>query len=388
MGEGQETFEKLKELMPEGWEEKAKELEALRRARGITNAGELLLLNLVYLTEGKSFGGTAALLRAGGRLHLNKNAVYKRIRGSKKWLEWLCKNIYRRGGVLSEKPAWLAGKRVVIVDGTEEPVYGSKESNYRLHYCIDMFTLAMKEMKLTDTKRGEKLSNFETVGKEDVVVADRGYCSRQGIEYLRERGSGFVVRMRSNAFKLYNKSHKEIKLEGFFRKLSGGESGSVTVFYRVGGEYKPLRICAVRKSREAQMRGLEQIKKSNNKKMRGKVSSLQELYNRYIVVATSFGDETRAQGVLELYRMRWQIELTFKRLKTLFNYNEIPSKLDDSACSWFYGKLLLAAVCEAFVNKGRFSPCEAACQRMEPLEGTERNAFAGRVYGIKRNQFF
>jgi IS4 transposase len=106
------------------------------------------------------------------------------------------------------------------------------------------------------------------------------------------------------------------------------------------------------------VKGLEQLKKSNNKKMRGKVSALQELYNRSIVVATSFEDEASAQGVLELYRMRWQIELVFKRLKTLFHYNEIASKLDDSACSWFYGKLLLSAVCEAFVNKGRFSPCE------------------------------
>jgi IS4 transposase len=54
--------------------------------------------------------------------------------------------------------------------------------------------------------------------------------------------------------------------------------------------------------------------------------------------------------------MRWQIELVFKRLKTLFHYNEIPSKLDESAKAWFYGKLLLAALCETAVNKGRFSP--------------------------------
>jgi IS4 transposase len=54
--------------------------------------------------------------------------------------------------------------------------------------------------------------------------------------------------------------------------------------------------------------------------------------------------------------MRWEIELVFKRLKSLFHYNEIPSKLEGTAHAWFYGKLLLAGLCETVVNKGRFFP--------------------------------
>jgi IS4 transposase len=54
--------------------------------------------------------------------------------------------------------------------------------------------------------------------------------------------------------------------------------------------------------------------------------------------------------------VRWQIELAFKRLKSLFQYNEIPVKLNKSVRAWFYGKLFLAALCETIVNTGRFSP--------------------------------
>jgi IS4 transposase len=54
--------------------------------------------------------------------------------------------------------------------------------------------------------------------------------------------------------------------------------------------------------------------------------------------------------------VRWQIELAFKRLKSLFQYNEIPVKLDQSARAWFYGKVFLTALCERIVNTGRFSP--------------------------------
>jgi hypothetical protein len=49
-----------------------------------------------------------------------------------------------------------------------------------------------------------------------------------------------------------------------------------------------------------------------------------------------------------------QIELVFKWLKSIFHYNEIPSKVEKSGRAWFYGKLLLAAVCETLVNQGRF----------------------------------
>ena len=66
--------------------------------------------------------------------------------------------------------------------------------------------------------------------------------------------------------------------------------------------------------------------------------------------------------VLELYRLRWQIEMAFKRLKSLFHYNDLPAKQSESARAWFYGKLLLAALCETLVNTGRFSPSEADVQ--------------------------
>ena len=53
-----EDFKKIMELMPIGWEEKAKELKAIERSRKIKNAEELLRMILLYLTSGESFGKT------------------------------------------------------------------------------------------------------------------------------------------------------------------------------------------------------------------------------------------------------------------------------------------------------------------------------------------
>jgi len=93
------------------------------------------------------------------------------------------------------------------------------------------------------------------------------------------------------------------------------------------------------------------------------VTELQRESNKYILVATSLGkEEATAAQVLGLYRMRWQIELAFKRLKSLFGYSDLPAKNPQSVKAWFYGKLLLAALCETLVNAGRFSPSGGACR--------------------------
>ena len=49
--------------------------------------------------------------------------------------------------------------------------------------------------------------------------------------------------------------------------------------------------------------------------MAGVESKLQQEYNHYILVATSLGAGIPVSRVLEIYRMRWQITLAFKRLK-------------------------------------------------------------------------
>jgi hypothetical protein len=125
-----------------------------------------------------------------------KSAVWKRIRNCADWLHWLCENIYRNQGLLVDKPEWLRNKRVCLIDATEDASRGSTANKkfYRLHYCIDLFTLCVISLQLTGNKIGEKISNFTCFGKNDIVIGDRAYGTLQGIEYLKKSLSGFVLR--------------------------------------------------------------------------------------------------------------------------------------------------------------------------------------------------
>ena len=358
MGQGEIRFEQMLQLLPEGWESKAKELGALQRAREIKSPEELLRLILLYLTEGKSFAGTSAITQLSGEAALNKMAVYKRFRNSAAWLQWLCEHIYRRAGLTITKPAWLQNRNVILMDGTEDVKCGVRRQCYMLHYSLDLFTLAARELLVTDRKTGEKLTNFKRIGKGDIVMGDRAYGTPQGIAYVRQRKADYVLRIKSCGFTVFDGKNRETDLLLRLSRLKEGKIADINVKCVINGREEPIRICALRKDRESERKGIKRLTKENQRKQGGKpVSDLQRENNKYIIIATSLGAEVTAAQILELYRARWQIELAFKRLKSLFHYNDLPANQSDSVRSWFYGKLLLAALCETLVNTGRFSPC-------------------------------
>jgi len=168
-------IEEIKNILPSGWEKQAYELGAITRSRVVKSAEELLILNLLYQTSGKSLGGTSSILKSSGEMKMSKQAVSERLIKSMDWNRWLCENISRNAGILGEKPVWLQYRRVLTADGTDESCPGSKGIDYRFHYLMDLFTIETIEMKLTDYKEGEKLSQYAEIQAGDIVIADRMY---------------------------------------------------------------------------------------------------------------------------------------------------------------------------------------------------------------------
>ena len=360
MGRGKNLlFKQLLELLPEGWESKAKELGAFGRAREIKTPEELLRLILLYITEGKSLARTSALISLSEVSAISKVAIFKRLQKCGEWLKWLCQHICRKAGLLVEKPEWLGDKNILLFDGSHEGK-NTDQGQYEyfmLHYCLELFTLSVREFLLTDSKTGEKLKNFTNLGKDDIVMADRIYTTLTGLAYLKERECGYVLRLQTAGFNLYDENKEKIDILKVLSGLKEGETADITVYCLINGQYEPIRICAMRKYKDDEETGLKRIEKSNQRKRGGKAASpLQEGYNKYIILITSLGQEASCTDVLNLYRMRWQIELAFKRLKSIFRYNEMPARKPENIKTWFYSTLLLAALCETMVNTGRFSP--------------------------------
>ena len=349
------SWEELTKYLPEGWELQAEKQGALLRKREIKTADELLVLNLLHVKDGGSYQATSSMMKLTAGISLDKNAVYHRIKASWRWLRWMAEGVCSVQGITIPKPAYLGNKHVRLIDASDIALKGSQTSDYRLHYDFDLFEFQCRSMEMTTVKEGEKLTRHK-VHPDDILICDRAYCTITGIEHVKASQGSFILRLRSKAFNLYDQSGKQIQLTS----LLGGmdkeyENTDIHCFYKLpSGRLSPIRIVAMKKDNEAIDKANRRLARKASRKQMPSASSETRLINEYVVIATNL-DYTNEQ-ILELYRARWQIEQVFHRLKSLFEFGEIPNKNYDAVMAWFYGKLLLAALCEAIVRTECFSP--------------------------------
>jgi len=348
-------MKEIVKYLPEGWEKQAKEQGAMQRDRGVIRSAESLLrLNMLYITNEGSFQMSAMGMALTEGIVMSKVAAFKRIKKCGDWLRWMAKELCAQGGATIEKPAFLGDRHVKLIDASDEVTKGKDKKTWRLHYVFDLFEFQCPSMEVTTNKEGERLTRHE-VSEEDIVVADRIYCTMSGIEHVLAAKGDFVLRFKSKAFHLYDEAGKRMELLPSMRHLKAFESTDIRCFYKLAnGQLRPLRIVAMKKDakaiEETQRKTARKVSKKQEEEVRADTVEL----NDYVVLATSL-DYTNEQ-ILELYRARWQIEQVFFRLKSLFGYGEVPCKRDDTVRAWFFGKLLLAALCETILKRMSFPP--------------------------------
>ena len=82
-----------------------------------------------------------------------------------------------------------------------------------------------------------------------------------------------------------------------------------------------------------------------------------QLAARYTMIVTSLDAATYpTETVLSLYRQRWQIELAFKRLKSLLHIDRLPAKNKNLARTWLYAHLVLAILIDTMTQQMLDSP--------------------------------
>jgi hypothetical protein len=301
---------------------------------------------------------TVARAREGKLAEISDVALLKRLRAASEWLRWMAVQMLARRGCGAERPDWLAGFRVRSVDATVISEPGSTGTDWRLHYSLELFTLKSDHFQLTRPDVGESFANFPVVPG-DLLIGDRAYGTLSGLEHVRGNGGDFIVRLKKGAFPLYALgSDRRINLLGRLRRLRIGEVREWSAEARGPGQ-KPmlLRICAVKKGREAAEAAIRRaLRKASAKQQTITPAGLE--WQRYVVLVTAVDAERLStEQVIQCYRIRWQSEIAFKRLKSIMGMGHLPKVDVESARAWLHGKLLAALLVQTIVDEGRlFSP--------------------------------
>jgi hypothetical protein len=345
----EEDFHYLLQLLPDGWQEKARSLGALRRCRGVSDAESLLRVLLIHLADGCSLRETSLRIRRGNIAQLSDVAIMDRLRLSGEWFRWM--NTQLMNSLVRRAPQSVYGQHaaVKLVDATRVQEPGPTGSSWVLHYCVALSSLACEQVIVTDQRgNGESFKRFKAKSG-DLYLADRAYGVRPGIFYLREAGADVLVRFALDNLPLQDTAGRRWDLLKHLRRLSSTQVGDWPVELLYEGLRLPGRVCAIKKSRQARLAAQKKILLKNvSNQTQTKDSTLES--SGYIFVFTTLPSSAlRATQALELYRGRWQIELVFKRLKSILSLGYLRKEDPVSARSWLEGKLFVALLIEALL---------------------------------------
>jgi hypothetical protein len=348
-----EDWRVLLGLFPVGWEELGRSTGAVARLRGFGSLNDLLRTLLLHVGCGWSLRETAVQAKLAGIADVSDVTLLNRLRQAEGWLRQLCQQLWEENGVRLE-PA-LKGQPVRLVDATVVKEPGKTGSQWRIHYSIRLPSLECDHFDLTPVKgknTGERLGRFAFQAGE-LVLADAGYSNPPGVASVVGRGADVCVRLNRSALPLLDEKGRPFPLLQKVKTLRrAGETAEWRVLVRYGDQQIAGRLCGVRKSEDAVQKAQRRL---TIKQQLGKSKVTPENLELacYVLVFTTLSRRRASTGqVLECYRLRWQIELTFKRLKSVIQLGHVPKQDDQSSRAWLYGKLFVALLSQKLARVG------------------------------------
>lgn len=344
------NWSSLLTFLPSGLEESAIQNKAIIRKREVKSASDLLRLLFGYSILGLSLQDISVWALQTGIAKISDVGLLKRFQKSVSWLRSLISH------KLLEKTSFKASAnnslRIRIFDASLMNRPGSKGSDLRLHAGIDLRRLQVDHLELTSFKKGESLTNF-TFNSGDVALCDRGYSHRRGVFHVVNSGADVIVRMCWQNFPLQYPNGKEFDLFSELRKLKKMCYCDIPVETRAEVEIPAIsgRVIAIRKDPESAERARRKANRDAKKKGKQVKKETLEACD-YTFIFTTLGESIiSAEEVLELYRFRWQIELFFKRLKSILDFDVIKAKSDQLCEALLLSKLLALLIIEETMGK-------------------------------------
>ena len=317
--------------------------KAFLRSREVKSATDLLRLALMYGPGGQSLRVLAASAGADGVATLSDVALLNRLRGAADWLQALC--VESLTGSARGAAEIGAARPIRIVDGSR--LTGPGKRAWRLHLSYDPCAGRLVEAQITTLQHGDRLDRLG-VQPGEIRLADRGFPQPGGLRNVLEAGADVVMRLTWNSLSLADAQGEPIDWLAMFRKASAEGSVDMPVEVRKArGAFRPIamRLVLIKKPSEAGARARAAAQKASRKDQRVRTDPRTLAGADHIILLTSLSSAIFSiDRIGALYRLRWQIELAFKRLKSIMHIDRLPAKDDRLARAWLHAHLLFAVL--------------------------------------------
>src|SRR5215470_12232403 len=336
-------------------EKSARETKAFLRARAIECAVDLLRLILAYCLGERGLRSTAAWATSVGLVDISNVALLYRLRQCGDWLAMLVGQ-----ALAAAAPKASRGRLIRIIDATTVPKAGpaarKKSELWRIHSAFDLPRERFGHFELTDQQEGETLDRIPVL-KGEIRLADRAYLQPDRMADVLDAGADFVIRSGWKSARWLNAQGRSIDLIALLR--AGSAPGLIDRpiwISRKRGAPLALRLIAIKKPAEAAAAARRKARRNAQREGHQLSKRTLEAADWVILVTSLTPEEFSTADVLALYRLRWRIELAFKRLKSLLGLKGPPGFDERSARPYVLAHLLMILLLEPLIDELEDSP--------------------------------
>jgi hypothetical protein len=314
---------------------------ALTRKRNIQSAENLLKLVMVYALTDCSLRMVGLWGTVMGWGSLCKNGVRQRIRQCQGWIGMMIVSVLSASKLSQPKSG---GLRLRLFDASTVSQPGSHQADWRLHLGFDLSRGRMTDIQLTDSKQGETLTRWQ-FQPDEICLADRYSGNPRSLGVLLGAAAWFVIRIGWQNLPVQDRAGRPFDLSQWLTVQSNDPAGSpaqAAVWVPTPQGRFPVRVIArAIPPDKADKNRQKLLAEAKRKKKRPDQRSL--LAAGFVMVVSNLPELTwGAANILELYRFRWQIELVFKRLKSLLKFDQLRSTDPSLTQVYLLTKLLVA----------------------------------------------
>lgn len=340
-------WQALREELPSGWREAARKYGAIRHNLGpLSDPERLLRMVLGRSASNGTYRGVVAHARETDLCAVSGVALFKRERQCGAWLEWIADQMLEETTErLPDSPL-----RLRLVDATCASRPGSTGTDFRLHVIVELPGRRFVNAELTDGRGGESFTRFEVVPG-DLLVADRAYATANGIAHVLDEGGQVLVRTNASSLPMWSASERRLDPLVIARQLDPGQSMEIPVEIRPRGRDSIVgRLCIHALPADKAQKAQRRVRRTKRKQQKRPGARAVESA-KYVMVFTTVPRSMMTTGqVLATYRLRWQVELAFKTLKTVLHFGALPNRLHDTGRTWLLAKLVCALLLDRLAH--------------------------------------
>lgn len=186
---------------------------------------------------------------------------------------------------------------------------------------------------------------LKKINKKDLILVDLGYFSCDFFSKINDIGAYFVSRLRTEVTVLDIVSEKEINLVKILKKIKYSMFESQIILYskKNGHKVKCRLICEKVPSHVAEQRRRKRREISKRKRNNVRNKTL-FLYGWTLMITNVPEEILPTEKVFDLYKIRWNIELVFKQLKSTLNIDKVTVKNKHRLLCEIYARLIAAVI--------------------------------------------